>query len=180
MIPMKNEVTCLESSVDENSKAKCQSQNRPFTEASESKVLDIVTARSPNTIRYSMKTNSLSLLLFATCTRCGQAKKHVRPTKNDFLVTDLVDIEPVFDAFQGEMYAGLLPIDPFDDKIQPSDDAGHLMFWYFHAEERIVEDSLVIWFNGGPGCSSFSAGLSFEIVSRTVLLRFGFLKLYTQ
>ena len=56
----------------------------------------------------------------------------------------LEEVEPAFGLFEGEMYAGLLPMDN-------GDRTGKLMFWLFAPEEPSITDSLVIWLNGGPG-----------------------------
>ncbi|KAL8410010.1 hypothetical protein RB594_008197 [Gaeumannomyces avenae] len=51
-----------------------------------------------------------------------------------------------FDA--GESYAGLLPI-----SRNPADPNG-LFFWFFPSINPTPEREIVIWLNGGPGCSS--------------------------
>ena len=47
----------------------------------------------------------------------------------------------------GESYAGLLPIS--DER-----NASELYFWFFPSQNPAAKDEIVIWLNGGPGCSS--------------------------
>ncbi|KAI0206706.1 serine carboxypeptidase [Astrocystis sublimbata] len=49
----------------------------------------------------------------------------------------------------GESYAGYLPIS--DDK----DDENELFFWFFPNSEGSDAKEILLWLNGGPGCSSF-------------------------
>ncbi|EAQ85937.1 hypothetical protein CHGG_07190 [Chaetomium globosum CBS 148.51] len=56
---------------------------------------------------------------------------------------------PDVDFDVGESYAGLLPIsgDP--------DDENNLFFWFFPSTNPAADKEILIWLNGGPGCSSF-------------------------
>ncbi|MCJ1388992.1 hypothetical protein MMC18_001845 [Xylographa bjoerkii] len=48
----------------------------------------------------------------------------------------------------GESYAGLLPISSSPDETR------ELYFWFFPSENALASDEILIWLNGGPGCSS--------------------------
>ncbi|KAK5707500.1 hypothetical protein LTR97_000034 [Elasticomyces elasticus] len=54
---------------------------------------------------------------------------------------------PDVDFDIGESYAGLMPI---SDKANSSE----LYFWFFPSANELAGDEILIWLNGGPGCSS--------------------------
>jgi carboxypeptidase D len=54
----------------------------------------------------------------------------------------------------GESYAGLLPIS--DDP----NETRKLFFWFFPSTQAETPEEVVIWLNGGPGCSSLSGFLT--------------------
>nr|POE56322.1 putative serine carboxypeptidase [Quercus suber] len=54
---------------------------------------------------------------------------------------------PDVDFDVGESYAGLLP-------ISDEPDASELYFWFFPSAHELAGDEIMIWLNGGPGCSS--------------------------
>lgn len=82
-------------------------------------------------------------------------------TKDQYVVHGLAEIEPAFDSFEGDMYAGLIPTTLLSDLQNADDSPGKLMFWLFEADNVTNDDAIVIWMNGGPGCSSLS-GCLFE------------------
>ena len=54
---------------------------------------------------------------------------------------------PYVDFDIGESYAGLLP-------ISNKSDVSELYFWFFPSDNTAADDEILIWLNGGPGCSS--------------------------
>lgn len=80
-------------------------------------------------------------------------------TVEDFRVNGLEDVQPAYAEFDGDMYAGLLP-------SNNGNRTGETMFWLFEPTTQDVPDTIVLWLNGGPGCSSFNCGVMMENVSR--------------
>ncbi|KAJ4290625.1 hypothetical protein N0V90_010843 [Kalmusia sp. IMI 367209] len=54
----------------------------------------------------------------------------------------------------GESYAGLLPIS------EDPEESRKLFFWFFPSTQEETPKEVVIWLNGGPGCSSLSGLLT--------------------
>lgn len=82
---------------------------------------------------------------------------------SQFRVSGLEEIEPAFKEFDGEMFAGFLPIDEDavgTTKNHNEESKAEISFWLFAPSEK--KDTLTVWLNGGPGCSSFHAGLIME------------------
>lgn len=71
--------------------------------------------------------------------------KHSNPKTRKFAVDGTKIPEVDFDI--GESYAGLLP-------ISSAKNASELYFWFFPSENPDAADEILIWLNGGPGCSS--------------------------
>lgn len=59
---------------------------------------------------------------------------------------------PYVDFDVGESYAGLMD-------ISNNTDDGQLYFWFFPSTNPLAEKEILIWLNGGPGCSSLEGFL---------------------
>jgi carboxypeptidase C (cathepsin A) len=105
---------------------------------------------------------SIFLLLVLDIPCCTSIRPPLKDA-SDFLVQGLEEVEPAFGLFEGEMYAGLLPINNGHRR-------GDIMFWLFAPDHPAILDSLTIWFNGGPGCSAFGPGVLAENSPATVEL----------
>ncbi|AMD20409.1 HDL335Wp [Eremothecium sinecaudum] len=72
------------------------------------------------------------------------------PSKEHFKVAEelLPGVSSIPKDFLPEMYAGQLELHDH----QPND--GKLFFWRFSEKKENTSDTIVLWLNGGPGCSS--------------------------
>ncbi|KAF5013080.1 hypothetical protein FDECE_907 [Fusarium decemcellulare] len=78
--------------------------------------------------------------------------KFLNKNSEKFVVNGSAIPEVAFDI--GESYAGLLPIS------QDPDESRELYFWFFPSTNPDAGKEVVIWLNGGPGCSSLSGMLT--------------------
>ncbi|KAI8876816.1 hypothetical protein K501DRAFT_326853, partial [Backusella circina FSU 941] len=72
-------------------------------------------------------------------------------TANDYKVTSLPGID--VNSLEFSQYAGHI-------KVSSETDSS-LFFWMIESEEKLKQEKLIIWLNGGPGCSSMD-GLFLE------------------
>ncbi|EYB27867.1 hypothetical protein FG05_04546 [Fusarium graminearum] len=67
----------------------------------------------------------------------------------------------------GESYAGQIPVDL---KKNGSKDS-KFFYWFFPTVNPAGKDDVVIWFNGGPGCSSLEGIFIISTITPTILIR---------
>ncbi|KAA1088818.1 hypothetical protein PGTUg99_030985 [Puccinia graminis f. sp. tritici] len=78
------------------------------------------------------------------------------PSSADFLI-DALPGQPKSTTQSIIQYAGHLPSHPPSTLSPPPD--SHLWFWLIRSKHIADREKFVIWFNGGPGCSSAEGAL---------------------
>jgi len=91
-------------------------------------------------IKVMMIRSATALFLFAAfhCRGASAAVDAGLPTKDDLLVRGLDEIEPAFGLFEGNMYAGRLP-------VKNGNREGQMMFWLFAPAHPSSPDSVQLW-----------------------------------
>ncbi|CAH2038309.1 unnamed protein product [Thlaspi arvense] len=116
--------------------------------------MDNHTKNISNLLIYLCFTTLLILLPVVICTRQHRfdSPKHRSLLANERdLVTDL----PGQPDVSFKHYAGYVPVDESNGRA--------MFYWFFEAMDLPKEKPLVLWLNGGPGCSSVGYGATQEI-----------------
>ncbi|KAF7002670.1 hypothetical protein CFC21_018117 [Triticum aestivum] len=94
---------------------------------------------------------AMALLLLATAASAAVAGASWSPRPEGDLVTGL----PGQPEVGFKHYAGYVDVGTGGDKA--------LFYWFFEAEKEPEKKPLVLWLNGGPGCSSIAYGAAQEL-----------------
>lgn len=151
--------------------------SRPSRQLSSLRAVVAVAVAVAVTVLFAMTVTTSTFADASADTHSRSRRRRLRlrlPSPSDLVVRDLDRVVPAFGAFDGTMYAGSLPMDHVAITRGGANPqgrrTGYLQFWLFVPNRQAAPDTIGAWFNGGPGCSSFSAGILFEHAPVTVPL----------
>ncbi|KAG8899253.1 Cell death protease, partial [Tulasnella sp. 408] len=114
-------------------------------------------------LRRAAFTAAFASLLTARSARSAPAHGVESPSAADFYVPTLPGLDQDQAHHPVHIYAGHLLSDPSSSVATPSKQVlPHAYFVLLKARRTADRERLIIWFNGGPGCSSFD-GLMMEV-----------------
>ncbi|KAH7669227.1 Peptidase S10 serine carboxypeptidase protein [Dioscorea alata] len=96
-----------------------------------------------------------SILFFFFCINVAEPRPIIGPAGNDPKEADLVQKLPGQPPVNFSQYAGYVTANETNGRA--------LFYWFFEAVDSVSSRPLVLWLNGGPGCSSIGVGEAQEI-----------------
>ncbi|RVW96837.1 Serine carboxypeptidase-like 35 [Vitis vinifera] len=103
----------------------------------------------------SMASSLCNWLIFCLVLQAMTAAASVAGAEELQQEKDRVKDLPGQPAVEFRHYAGYVKLRPQDEKA--------LFYWFFEAQGGVLEKPLVLWLNGGPGCSSIAYGAAQEL-----------------
>jgi carboxypeptidase C (cathepsin A) len=101
-------------------------------------------------MRLQLLASSAIILLLVSLAFVTSSPNWSKKSISDYIINDLPGLNT---SINFKQYSGYITVDPINN--------GQIFFWFFESQRSPSTDPLVIWLNGGPGCSSMD-GLFIE------------------